>query len=74
MINLNDNILNIDKEVKSLNKYKKNLKLFIYSQTISGKIRKIDFDRFISEIERITLEINNLENTKTYLIKINEQL
>jgi hypothetical protein len=74
MINLNDNILNIDKEVKSLNKYKKNLKLFIYSQTISGKIRKIDFDRFISEIERITLEINNLENAKIYLIKINEQL
>jgi len=74
MKNFNESILSINKEVKSLNRYKKNLNVFFYSQTISGKIRKIDFDRFVSEIERITLEINDLENTKNYLIKINEQL
>jgi hypothetical protein len=74
MKNFNESILRINKEVKSLNRYKKNLNVFFYSQTISGKIRKIDFDRFVSEIQRITLEINDLENTKNYLIKINEQL
>jgi hypothetical protein len=74
MKNFNESILSINKEVKSLNRYKKNLNVFFYSQTISGKIRKIDFDRFVSEIQRITLEINDLENTKNYLIKINEQL
>ena len=74
MTNLNDHIVSINREVKLLNTYKKNLKKFLYSQTISGKIRMIDFQRSISEIERITIEVNELENTKNHLIKINEQL
>lgn len=74
MKDFNEHISNINREVKLLNRYKKNLKLFLYSQTVSGKIRRIDFDRFISETERIALEVNNLENTKNQLIKINEKL
>ena len=74
MININDHIVSVNKEIKLLNIYKKNLNVFFYSQTISGKIRRVDFGRFVSEIERITLEINALENTKNQLIKIKEQL
>ena len=74
MKNFNDHIVSIDSEIKLLTKYKYNLKKYIYSQNISGKIRFIDFERCISEIERIAIEIVELEKTKNQLIKINEQL
>jgi hypothetical protein len=74
MRNFNEHIVDINAEIKLLIDYKNNLKKYIYSKTISGKVRFIDFKRTISEIERITTEIVELERTKNKLIKINERL
>jgi hypothetical protein len=74
MKNFNEHIISIYAEIKLLTDYKNNLKKYIYSQNISGKIRFIDFQRTISEIERVAIEIVELEKTKNKLIKINEKL
>jgi hypothetical protein len=73
-MNLDNEILEIRNEIIFLNNYKKKLKLFFYSQTLSGNVIRLDFDRFIDEIERITLEIKDLENQKNRLIKTKEKL
>ena len=71
MINLDEHIFSINQEIKLLFNYKKNLKKFVFSQTVSGKLIMMDFERIINEIHRITLEIIYLEQIKTQLTKIN---
>jgi hypothetical protein len=64
----------INKEINYLKKIKKNLILFSYKQFKNGTVLKLDYERFISEIERIFLEINNLENQKLIYIRLQENL
>ena len=64
----------INKEIIYLKKIKKNLILFSYKQFKNGTFLKLDYERFISEIERIFLEINNLENQKLIYIRLQENL
>ena len=54
----------ITKELKELQKIKKNLIFFSYQQTINGKLRRIDFQRIISEVESISNEIVHLEKLR----------
>jgi hypothetical protein len=64
----------INKEINYLKKIKKNLILFSYKQFKNGTVLKLDYERFINEIERIFLEINNLENQKLIYIRLQENL
>lgn len=64
----------INKEIIYLKKIKKNLILFSYKQFKNGIFLKLDYERFIYEIERIFLEINNLENQKLIYIRLQENL
>jgi len=64
----------INKEINYLKKIKKNLILFSYKQFKNGTFLKLDYERFISEIERLFLEINNLENQKLIYIRLQENL
>jgi hypothetical protein len=64
----------INKEINYLKKIKKNLILFSFKQFKNGTVLKLDYERFISEIERIFLEINNLENQKLIYIRLQENL
>lgn len=69
-----DFIINfISKEILGLKKIKSNLTRFLYSQTLKGAIRLLDFQRCISEIERIAIEIDFLERKKLEYIKIKEK-
>ena len=63
----------ISTEIVFLKKYKKNLTLFSYSETLKGKIITFDFQRLIAEIERISLEIDSLETKKIEYIKLKEK-
>jgi hypothetical protein len=74
MIDLNEHVLGVKNEINVLFNYKKNLKKFLFSQTACGKMRMMDFERIINELERITLEIIHLEKTKTQLTKLNDKL
>lgn len=64
----------INKEIIYLKKIKKNLILFSFKQFKNGTVLKLDYERFIYEIERIFLEINNLENQKLIYIRLQENL
>lgn len=69
-----DFIINfISIEIKGLAKIKHNLTRFAYSESIKGKIRLLDFQRIINEIERIAVEIDFLERKKLDYIKIKEK-
>jgi len=54
----------ITKDLKELQKIKKNLIFFSYQQTINGKLRRIDFQRIISEVESISNQIVHLEKLR----------
>ena len=54
----------ITKDLKELQKIKKNLIFFSYQQTINGKLRRIDFQWIISEVESISNQIVHLEKLR----------
>ena len=54
----------ITKDLKELQNIKKNLIFFSYQQTINGKLRRIDFQRIISEVESISNQIVHLEKLR----------
>ncbi len=69
-----DFIINfISEEVKCLNVIKHNLTRFAYSESLKGTIRLLDFQRCISEVERLAVEIDFLERKKIDYIKIKEK-
>jgi len=57
-------INSITKELKELHSMKKNLTNFAFQQTINGKLRRIDFQRIISEVESISNQIVYLESLR----------
>ena len=63
----------ISNEVKVLKKTKFNLTRFMYSESVKGKMRLLDFERCVGEVERLAVEIDFLERKKTDYIKIIEK-
>lgn len=69
-----DSIINfITKELSFIRKNQKNLVKFAYSESIKGKLIFLDFQRIINETQRMSVEIEFLENTIKHYIKIKEQ-
>jgi hypothetical protein len=63
----------ISQELTWIKKNKNNLVNFAYSQSVSGKLIYIDFQRIMKETQRMSVEIEFLEEKRRYYIKIKEQ-
>jgi hypothetical protein len=69
-----DLIINfINKEVSSIKKNRKNLVSFAYLQSVKGKIIFLDFQRIINETQRMSVEIEFLEEKRQHYTKIKEK-
>ena len=62
----------ISKELSSIRKNRKNLVAFAYSESLKGKILFIDFQRIINETQRMSVEIQYLEDKRQHYNKIKE--
>lgn len=62
----------IQNEIEELKSYKKVLRKFFYIESVKGKLKTIDFNRIVDEIERIAIEIAYLERLKVEYINIKE--
>ena len=62
----------IDAEIKELLNYKKSLRKFFYIESIKGKLKAKHFNNIADELERLSIEIANLENQKTEYNNIKE--
>ncbi len=62
----------IDKELKELQSYKKELRKFFYIESVKGKLKAKHFNKIVDELERLTIEIAYLENQKTIYNNIKE--
>jgi len=63
----------ISKELSSIRKNRKNLVAFAYSESLKGKILFIDFQRIINETQRMSVEIQYLEDKRQHYNKIKEK-
>jgi hypothetical protein len=63
----------ITKELTSIRKNKKNLVKFAYSESVKGKMIFLDFQRIINETQRMSIEIEFLEEKRQYYTKIKEK-
>lgn len=63
----------ITKELTSIRKNRKNLVKFAYSESLKGKIIFLDFERIINETQRMSIEIQFLEDKRQYYTKIKEK-
>ena len=63
----------ISKELSSIRKNRKNLVAFDYSESLKGKILFIDFQRIINETQRMSVEIEFLEEKRQHYTKIKEK-
>ena len=63
----------IAKEIAFIKKNKNNLVNFAYSESIKGKLIFIDFQRIITETQRMSIEIDFLESKKQEYTKIKEK-
>lgn len=65
------NIAKIDLEIYDLKKYSKNLKLFALYEIRKNNAFAKKYYSIIEELERIAIEINNLENRKSEILNLN---
>lgn len=63
----------IQEEIDSLEKYKWNLKKFAFYELRKNANFSKKFYKILDEVERLAIEINNLEQQKSELSTINEQ-
>jgi hypothetical protein len=63
----------ISKELTSIKRNKSNLVNFAYSECVKGRIIYIDFQRIMNETQRMSVEINFLEEKRQYYTKIKEK-
>lgn len=69
-----DFIINfISKEVRGLKNIKTNITRFAYSEALKGNILFLDFKCCVSEVERMAIEIDFLEQKMLEYIKIKEK-
>lgn len=62
----------IELEVYELITYRANLKKFVLLEMRKGNMLATDFNRIFNEVDRVTIEIYELENKKSELFKLNE--
>lgn len=62
----------IDKELKELQSYKKQLRKFFYIESVKGSLKAKHFNKIVDELERLTIEIAYLENQKIIYNNIKE--
>ena len=63
----------ITKELTSIRKNKKNLVNFAYSESVKGKMIFLDFQRLINESQRMSIEIQYLEDKRQQYNQIKEK-
>jgi len=63
----------IQEEIDSLEKYKWNLKRFAFYELRKNANFSKKFYKILDEVERLAIEINNLEKQRSELSTINEQ-
>jgi hypothetical protein len=64
-------ITSIELEIYELTTYRKNLKKFVLLELRNGKMLARNFNRILDELDRITIEIYELENKKSELYNLN---
>ena len=63
----------ISRELTLIRKNRKNLVKFAYSESLKGKIIFLDFERIINETQRMSIEIQYLEDKRQHYTKIKEK-
>ena len=61
----------IDVALDEAIEYRKNLKKFFSLQIKKNKLLGKDYERFLEELERVTLQIHELENQKSQILNSN---
>ena len=64
-------IASIELEIYELTTYSKNLKKFVLLELRNGKMLARKFNRILDELDRITIEIYELEKKKSEIYNLN---
>jgi hypothetical protein len=64
-------ITSIELEIYELTTYRKNLKKFLLLELRNGKMLARNFNRVLDELDRITIEIYELEKKKSEIYNLN---
>ena len=64
-------IASIELEIYELNTYRKNLKKFVLLELRNGKMLAKKYNRILDELDRITIEIYELEKKKSEIYNLN---
>ena len=64
-------IASIELEIYELTTYRKNLKKFVLFELRNGKMLARKFNRILDELDRITIEIYELEKKKSEIYNLN---
>jgi hypothetical protein len=64
-------IASIELEIYELNTYRKNLKKFVLLELRNGKMLAKKYNRILDELDRITIEIYELEKKKSEIFNLN---
>jgi hypothetical protein len=64
-------IATIDLELYDLNNYRKNLKLFAFYEIRKNNMFAKKFFRILEEVDRLSIEINELETRKSEILNFN---
>jgi len=64
-------IASIELEIYELTTYRKNLKKFVLLELRNGKMLAKKFNRILDELDRITIEIYELEKKKSEIYNLN---
>jgi hypothetical protein len=64
-------IAHIELDLYEITKYRKNLKQFFLIEIKKNKLLPIQYRRILEELERIAIQIHELENKKSEILKLN---
>ena len=64
-------ITSIELEIYELTTYRKNLKKFVLFELRNGKMLARNYNRILDELDRITIEIYELEKKKSEIYNLN---
>ena len=65
-------IASVELEIYELTTYRKNLKKFLLLELRKGNMLARKFNRILDELDRITIEIYELEKKKSEIYNLNE--
>ena len=64
-------IASLELEIYELTTYRSNLKTFLLLEIRKNKILAKKYNKILDEVERITIEIYELENKKSQILSLN---